>query len=68
MLDFYKRLGNDENLFFTRENWFDLLAGNSSLRKQIVLGFSEAEIRESWQPDLDQYKMMRLKYLLYPDM
>ena len=68
MLDFYKRLGNDEKLFFTRENWFDLLAGNSTLRKQIVLGFSEAEIRESWQPDLDQYKMMRLKYLLYPEM
>ena len=67
VLDFYKRLGSDEALFFTRANWFDLLAGNSTLRRQIILGFSEAEIRESWQPDLDQYKKMRQKYLLYPE-
>jgi uncharacterized protein YbbC (DUF1343 family) len=67
VLDFYKRLGSSEPLFFTRANWFDLLAGNSSLRKQIVLGFTEAEIRESWQPDLEQYKTMRRKYLLYPE-
>ena len=68
VLDFYKRLGSDEKLFFTRANWFDLLAGNATLRQQIISGFSEAEIRKSWQPDLDQYKMMRRKYLLYPEM
>jgi len=67
VLDFYKRLGSNEKLFFTRENWFDLLAGSSSLRKQIVIGFTEAEIRESWQPDLELYKKTRQKYLLYPE-
>ncbi|WP_289305239.1 exo-beta-N-acetylmuramidase NamZ domain-containing protein, partial [Parabacteroides goldsteinii] len=32
-----------------------------------VRGLTEEEIRESWQPELDKYKQMRKKYLLYPD-
>lgn len=67
VIDFFNRLGRDEKLYFSRANWFDLLAGNSTLRSQIVQGLSEAEIRASWQPDLVQYKAMRKKYLLYPD-
>jgi uncharacterized protein YbbC (DUF1343 family) len=67
VIDFYNRLGRDEKLFFTRANWFDLLAGTDTLRKQIVQGLSEQEIRASWQPNLEQYKEMRKKYLLYPD-
>ena len=67
VLDFFNRLGSDEKLFFTRENWFDLLTGSSSMRKQIVMGLSETEIKDSWQPELDQYKKMRKKYLLYTD-
>lgn len=46
---------------------FDLLAGNSLLRKQINAGTSAKEIRKSWQKDLDEYKAMRAKYLLYED-
>ena len=67
VIDFFNCLDRDDELFFTRANWFDLLAGNSSLRKQIVLGFNEKEIRESWQPDLEQYQVMRKKYLLYQE-
>ena len=67
VIDFYNLLGRDEKLFFTRANWFDLLAGNSTLRMQIVQGLSEEEIRATWQPDLEQYKAMRKKYLLYPE-
>ena len=67
VIDFFNRLGRDEKLYFSRANWFDLLAGNSTLRSQIVQGLSEAEIRASWQPDLEQYKAMRKKYLIYPD-
>ena len=67
VIDFYNLLGKDEKQYFTRANWFDLLAGNSTLRMQIVQGLSEAEIRASWQPELDQYKEMRKKYLLYAD-
>ena len=67
VIDFYNLLGRNEKLFFTRANWFDLLAGNSTLRTQIMQGLSESEIRASWQPDLEQYKTMRKQYLLYPE-
>lgn len=66
-LDFYNKAGNDQAFFFSRPQWFDLLAGTKELRYQIVRGLSEKEIRESWKPGLDSYKQMRKKYLLYPD-
>ena len=47
--------------------YFDKLAGTDMLRKQIMDGLSEEAIRESWQPDLLQFKKTRNKYLLYPD-
>lgn len=46
---------------------FDLLAGNGLLRKQINSGTSVKEIRRSWQKDIEEYKAMRTKYLLYED-
>lgn len=67
LLDFYERCGKNETKFFTRARWFDLLAGTDKLRKQIIQGFSEEVIRESWEKGLDEYKTMRRKYLLYPD-
>jgi len=51
--------------FFT--SFFDKLAGNDSLRKQIMSGIPEKQIRASWQPKLDAYKRMRMNYLLYED-
>jgi uncharacterized protein YbbC (DUF1343 family) len=44
----------------------DGLAGTENLKKQIMAGVSEEEIRKSWEPGLSQYKEMRKKYLLYP--
>lgn len=44
---------------------FDKLAGVTLLREQIIAGKSEKEIRESWEPGLSEFKMMRAKYLLY---
>jgi uncharacterized protein YbbC (DUF1343 family) len=46
---------------------FDKLAGTALLRKQIVAGTSEADIRKSWEPALTKYRAMRKKYLLYGD-
>lgn len=54
----------DKNKFFNR--FFPYLAGNDKLKKQIEQGISEAEIRQSWQKDLENFKMIRQKYLLYP--
>ncbi len=51
--------------FFTE--YFDKLAGTDQLRKQIMEGKTEDEIRKSWQPELNKYKQMRKKYLLYDD-
>ncbi|TKC13286.1 DUF1343 domain-containing protein [Pedobacter polaris] len=46
---------------------FDLRIGTDQLRKQIIAGVSEAEIRKSWEPGLSKFKAIRTKYLLYPD-
>ena len=45
---------------------FDKLAGSSTLRKQIIAGIPEQEIRASWEPALSLFKSKRSKYLLYP--
>ncbi len=55
----------DKTNFFLKNNFFDKLAGTSQLRKQIVAGASDKEIRDSWQPGLDAFKAVRAKYLLY---
>lgn len=53
--------------FFLENNFFNKLAGNSELMMQINAGLSAEEIRLSWQDDLAAYKVIRKKYLLYPD-
>lgn len=60
----YKNIGSKTEFF---NAYFDKLSGNSKLREQIIAGKSETEIRRSWQPDLDAFKKIRKKYLLYPD-
>ncbi|WP_437920181.1 exo-beta-N-acetylmuramidase NamZ family protein [Sphingobacterium sp. LRF_L2] len=66
LLDFYHKMP-DKSKFFTRPEFFDKLAGTDALRLQIIAGKSEQEIRDSWKKELDAYKKMRKKYLLYPD-
>lgn len=60
-------LTSDKEKFFSSPDFFDKLAGTDELRKQILEGKSEAEIRASWQPALKEYKAIRKKYLLYKD-
>jgi len=64
LLDLYKN-DNDKANFFTP--FFDKLAGTDQLRKQIMAGKSEAEIRATWQEGLDQYRKKRMRYLMYAD-
>jgi uncharacterized protein YbbC (DUF1343 family) len=66
VIDFYERSGRRSS-FFARPNWFDLLAGESNLRRYIQAGLTEDEIRLAWQAELDAYRAIRSKYLLYPD-
>ncbi len=48
-------------------NFFERLAGTGELRRQIKAGYTEEEIRASWQEDLRAFKTTRSEYLLYPD-
>ena len=66
ILDFYQKMP-DKSKFFTRAEFFDKLAGTDELRKQIIAGKTEKEIRASWAKDLTEYKQMRKQYLLYKD-
>ena len=51
--------------FITSASFFNKLAGNTILLEQIQNGISEEEIRETWQANLDVFKIKRAKYLLY---
>lgn len=57
----------DKEKFFLKNNFFEKLAGSKTLRQQIKDNISNADIKKSWQPALDEYKAMRKKYLLYDD-
>lgn len=48
-------------------NYFNYLAGNNQLKQQIIEKKSIVDIRNSWKDELDEFKKIRLKYLLYPD-
>lgn len=51
--------------FFDRN--FNYHSGNDELQEQIKQGKSENEIKESWKKDLDKFKVIRGKYLIYKD-
>ena len=54
---------DDKSKFFT--SFFDKLAGSDQLRLKIIEGKSDKQIRDSWQTDLKEFKIKRIKYLLY---
>lgn len=60
------RLFPGKDSFFIEDN-FRQKAGNDVLLKQIRQGVSEEDIRKTWKPDLDAFKKIRKKYLLYKD-
>ncbi|HAI19991.1 MAG TPA: DUF1343 domain-containing protein [Xanthomarina gelatinilytica] len=49
---------------FNTEN-FTKHAGTDKLQKQIEAGLSEADIKAIWQKDLEAFKKLRAKYLIY---
>ena len=48
-------------------SFFDKLAGSNVLRVLIEAGWSEVQIKETWQEGLQLYKEQRLNYLIYPE-
>ena len=64
LLDAYKHL-NMDNYFF--RSFFELLVGQDYVRKMILQGKSEEEIRACWQDDVAMFKEQRRPYLLYQE-
>jgi uncharacterized protein YbbC (DUF1343 family) len=64
LLETYKNSGLKEKFF---NPYFRNLAGNDVLKEQIMSGKSEEEIRKTWASDLQKFKEVRKKYLIYPD-
>lgn len=64
ILKIYKEMPDKTGFFISS---FNILAGNSKLKEQIINGVSEADIRNSWKPGIEKFKIIRKKYLLYKD-
>jgi uncharacterized protein YbbC (DUF1343 family) len=64
LINAYRDYTDKANFF---NNFFDRLAGTSELRNQIIDGWSEEKIRDSWQKSLDDFMQKRKAYLIYPD-
>jgi uncharacterized protein YbbC (DUF1343 family) len=47
------------NSFFTN------LVGNKDLKQQLINGYSDEQIRESWKPGIEKFLKIRQQYLLY---
>ena len=52
-----------------KENFFNSfmpkLAGTKKMQQQIEQGLSSEEIKKTWQADIENFKKIRLKYLIY---
>lgn len=62
LINAYKQLKDNEKFF---NNFLIKLTGTKDIEQQIKAGLSEDEIRESWEPKLNEYKKIRKKYLIY---
>ena len=67
LVDLYRKAESLGLQLINQRQLFDLLAGTKTLRSQLASGLSEAEIRASWEADLEAYRRLRAKYLLYED-
>ena len=67
LINAYKNYKNPSLPFFLKNNWIDKLAGTDELRKQIIAGKTEAQIKETWKTDLENFQKIRAKYVMYED-
>ncbi len=64
LIELYEELSHGHAYF---NDYFNKLAGTNQLRLQIEKEFTADSIRKSWIPQIEAYKKIRIKYLLYPD-
>lgn len=64
VLEFYRKSGEGP-AFFSRTRWMDLLMGTDAVRKAIIAGQTQEQIEAGWQEELQAYREVRKRYLLY---
>ncbi len=62
IIDAYNKTPKNETFFGPT---FTVHAGNEILQKQIESGLTEEKIRATWQEDLENFKKIRINYLIY---
>lgn len=73
LLKAYKLFENKNDFFIKPKSeldsdyFFNKLMGSNQLKNQLQQQKTEHEIRKSWQPNLNKFKKLRKKYLLYKD-
>ncbi|MDG2370462.1 MAG: DUF1343 domain-containing protein [Flavobacteriales bacterium] len=60
-------LTKDKSDFFRKDGFFRLLTGDPKIRLMIENNKTSIEIWKSFQQEVKQFKLIRKKYLLYPD-
>jgi uncharacterized protein YbbC (DUF1343 family) len=63
IIDAYNNTSDKSKFFLT--DGFTKHAGTPLLQKQIEQGMTNEEIKATWQDDLQQFKKIRAKYLIY---
>ena len=64
VIDAYNKVGKPEK-FFTR--MFLLLTGVDYIKEMIIAGNTADEISARWQKDVEEFKVLRRRYLLYEE-
>ena len=62
LIDAYNKTPKEKEFF---GKTFTVHAGTPDLQKQIEEGMNAEEIRASWQKDVEKFKKIRAKYLIY---
>ncbi|MDO3694815.1 DUF1343 domain-containing protein [Wenyingzhuangia sp. chi5] len=63
LVDAYQKYPNKEKFFGAT---FTIHAGDTILEHQLKKGFTAKKIEDSWQSEIEKFKLIRTKYLLYP--
>ncbi len=61
------KISNESLDFFNKNDFFNLLAGTDKIMNLIKGGANSDQIRETYQIDLQKFKLIRKKYLIYDD-
>ncbi len=65
LVEMYQMLTSQGEPFFLDNNFFEKLAGTDQIRSQLKAGKTADEISASWQNGIEEFKLIREKYLIY---